>query len=1298
MPAPSSAARFISTTQAAIKNRLPSLLTAGAESTLIAAAYVLAAELGFYLLELADSRVPIWLTSGVGIAALTIFGWRRWPAIWVATMLAAFTTDRPLFSLFLIAIGNVGEALVGAYLVRSLGGKNSHLGIQSQAVSMGVAAFIGPILAASVGTLALTFYELQTPELFHRTWFEWWSASALGALFTVPFFIALAKTPFSKRRVFAVGLQRFAGVGAGTALLLFLVFSRPTETAMSLLVFPSLLLGAYYLKSFGLRSLLLIIGAVAVTSTLVGLGPFTSHITIKELTHLQLFLTAMGVTALFLEGFRRAGHFWMPAMALTVGWLIAAALFYSFSLSQIERDLARFNLIVSEVTDRLTSQFANYEDTARASVSYYRSSQLVESSEWGHFVDSLRVSKPFGKIESIGVILPLSVGDAKDLSRKRHRLAGLTIRPFPTPGGQTIGSRDSHYVVTMIEPAELEGQILGLDFAGEINRREVLELARTSGRLAASTAIRLQAEANGQLGFLLAAPIEAPTARSQSKFQGWVFIPVVAQNFFAGIRGKYWDEVDIFIFSDAKLSPESILFRSDHASQPLPIFDSTTTIQLGQRNFYIGWKRGTGFISDYSPSEAWVGFGGAIIGLFFATMLVGLRETNRRAVQIADEKTALLTERERSLQQIREQYALAVKGSNDGLWDWNLYTNDVYLSPRWKEMLGYSDADLENSFDTWESLLHPDDKVRALKTLNDYLESRLPEFRLEHRLRHKSGSYSWILTRGMALWDKRGRPSRLSGSHTDITAAKKTEVNLIEARESALAAARTKSEFLANMSHEIRTPLSGIIGVATLLQDSKLSEEQLDYIRTISQSADSLLSILNDILDFSKIEAGKLILEHVPFNLEEEFLRIYHLMRFAAEQKKLELKLEIEPNLNTSFVGDPTRLRQILVNLVSNAIKFSFKGQVVIAVRALDKNLSPVRLKLSVADEGIGIPAEMHAAIFMPFSQADSSTSREFGGTGLGLSICKSLVDLMDGKIGVDSTMGVGSVFWFEISLDRPSLEQHQVEQLSGLLEFHPVSARILLAEDNPTSQKVATAILRKFGLTVTPVSNGREAVVALQHENFDLVLMDCQMPELDGYQATSEIRGSPDARVATTPIVAMTANSLKGDREKCLASGMSDYLAKPVRPETLYAMICKWLGNAPVDSVTAPEHAPPPPTKVLDLGTLKTLASLSVPGEPEVLALVINVYLECYPRQLEQIQTHFQTKSWDNLRREVHSLKAASGGVGLPIVAHICQQIENLALSRPEELRPLINQLDQDLSRAAQALKGIFENPERIA
>jgi PAS domain S-box-containing protein len=466
------------------------------------------------------------------------------------------------------------------------------------------------------------------------------------------------------------------------------------------------------------------------------------------------------------------------------------------------------------------------------------------------------------------------------------------------------------------------------------------------------------------------------------------------------------------------------------------------------------------------------------------------------------------------------------------------------LNGAWEQTLGWSPRELRAR--PFSDFVHPEDRRRT-KAEHRRITAGRETDRFQNRYRTKDGGWRWL------EWTSETPPGEdvTYASARDVTERVEAQHALAEARDDALAAARAKSAFLANMSHEIRTPLNGVLGITDLMLDGELTAAQREHAELIRRSGDTLLTVVNDILDVSKIEAGALQLEEAPFVLLEAVEDALELSADHAARKGLQLTLTRGPGLPGTVRGDAVRVRQVLGNLLSNAVKFTSAGEICVTLSAEGNSV-----RFVVADEGAGIPPEHVERMFEPFTQADVSTTRRFGGTGLGLAIVSQLVRMMGGEVGVKSTLGAGSTFWFIVPFEQVAADVARLPRAEQP-EAPVAGTRVLIVEDNEINRRVAIELIERRGCSVAVAHNGLEALAALERDRFDLVLMDCQMPELDGYEATRRLRAiEGDGR--RTPVVAMTAHALAGDRARCLEAGMDDYLAKPVRGEDLDRVLAR--------------------------------------------------------------------------------------------------------------------------------------------
>ncbi|SFM60057.1 PAS domain S-box protein [Methanolobus profundi] len=626
----------------------------------------------------------------------------------------------------------------------------------------------------------------------------------------------------------------------------------------------------------------------------------------------------------------------------------------------------------------------------------------------------------------------------------------------------------------------------------------------------------------------------------------------------------------------------------------------------------------------------------------------------------------------------------------------------IRLNPVWEKVLGYSIDELEGH--AFLDFVHPED-LGATTAIITELANQRQIVNFQNRYRANDGSYRWI------EWNSMPRGEMIYAAARDITERKLTEEKLQEYADQlktknieldkalirAEGATKAKSEFLANMSHEIRTPMNGVIGMTNLLLTTWLSEEQKQYADTIKKSGESLLGLINDILDISKIEAGKLDMEELDIDLKDILKELEFLLSVKAHDKGLKLTCTTETDVPAYIKTDPFRLKQILLNLGSNAVKFTDKGEVVIHVSLVSEIDPNVTLRFSVKDTGIGIPDDKIDLLFNKFTQADASTTRNYGGTGLGLAISRQLVDMMGGEIGVDSQEGKGSEFWFTISVEKHfkntgsnATEQkiYDVTDQEGIKRYN-TDLRILVVEDNIVNQNVAKSILRKLGISADIANNGVEALKTLEENTYALVLMDVQMPEMDGFETTRQIRNLQSAVLDHhVPIIAMTAYAMKGDKERCYEAGMDDYISKPIEFQPLIRVLNKWstvLEEVPINDVPSENKDRQQELPIFDSQSFME----RMMDDMDIARKIIDIFLKSTPNLIDDLKDAIDKGDISSINSNAHSLKSSCANLSGIILSNLAGEIEVATMSEKiGTIRKIIPEIEKEFELLAIELK----------
>ncbi len=667
-------------------------------------------------------------------------------------------------------------------------------------------------------------------------------------------------------------------------------------------------------------------------------------------------------------------------------------------------------------------------------------------------------------------------------------------------------------------------------------------------------------------------------------------------------------------------------------------------------------------------------------------------------------RTAELAATSAELEETNEQLQTILDTTSAGI----LLVHDrriVQCNRRLEALLGYPPYSLPGQS---TSVLHanPEDWDKAALAIAE--ATRLGQiYTGEEQARRKDGSTLWIRISVNAI--EPGRPEKgLVSLVEDITAEKAALAAIEKARRLAEEAAQAKSDFLANMSHEIRTPMNAVIGMTYLALQTELTPRQRDYLEKIHTSSQHLLGILNDILDFSKIEANKLSVEQIPFTLERVLDNVRTVIAGKAASKGLALAVDTAPDVPPQLLGDPLRIGQVLINYANNAVKFTEHGSITLQVRVASRSADAVVLHFAVHDTGIGITPDQRERLFQSFQQADTSTTRKYGGTGLGLAISKRLVQLMGGEVGVDSTPGQGSTFWFTAPLKLGALEAAAPDSdapVAMLPGATLTGARVLLVEDNPLNQEVALELLRSLGLPADLAEDGQQALDKLRSQPYDVVLMDMQMPVMDGLTATREIRRQP--AWAHLPIIAMTANAMASDRQHCLDAGMNDHLPKPIDPEQLRQKLLQWVPQlqvvppvGPVAGTTgagavsgaAGAAAPEAPASGGLLALLRHIPGLDVDlglqqslGREALYLQLLQRFAASQANAPEQLADAIAASQWADAERLVHTTKGVAAQVGAMPLRDLALALE--AAVRRREPLPALQALQAPLAQALREL-----------
>ncbi|MFZ6046981.1 CHASE domain-containing protein [Pseudomonas sp. CR3202] len=1171
----------------------------------LAALYYGAARLGLLLAFANTNASPVWPPSGIAFAALLLFGYRVWPAIAIGAFAANFAVfaanqvapgGTVIVASLTIAIGNTLEAVLGRYLLRTWVKSGRFLASPQAVAQFVLVTLLMCTVSAGIGTSSLILSGIAPAPAETIIATTWWLGDVAGILILTPLLLswgARSGASGARRSALEMALSAIA-----LTLVLLALFGRrfPSDASYHALVYlllPAIAWTAYRYGVRGVTAVVLPVTGSAVWSTTQGYGPFTSGTLHESLLTLEIFIALTSVTGLVLAAdlaersrsahatgravpFRQVRPYWM-ALSVSLGLTVLA---WHFMASQADANAAaRFALLENDVKQRIGERLKAYEQVLRSGQGLFSASQSVERDEWRQFILTQDVAQTYPGIQGIGYAAQFAPAHKAALERRVRAEGFPDFRVWPP------GEREEYSTILFLEPFSGRNlRAFGYDMLTESVRRAAMTQARDSGRATLSGKVKLVQETDNdvQVGALLYLPIYrngmpiATVAERRLALEGYVYSALRINDFMAGTLGSQPAEYALQIFDGnaeaetAQMYSRGSLSAQQQAQYPNPL-TRQSTITLADHQWTLKLTTLPAFEASIDRQKANVVLVcGSLISLLLFFVVRNLTTLREDARALAEKLTVAFTESEirfGTLVDAASEFAIIATDVTGTIKTFNTGA---------ERMLGYHADELVDQHGT--SLLHLGEEVEARgNELSQELGHPVTGFEVfvamarqgraethEWTYVRKDGSQLPVQLTVTAVRDSADTIVGFLGIGKDISQEREAAQQLRNAKERAELASRSKSEFVASMSHEIRTPMSAVLGIAQLLTNTSLTADQRKYVQMLRGAGESLLVILNDVLDFSKLEAGQLTINPAPFRLDDVLNSLATVMSVNAAHKDLELVIGVEPDVPQAWIGDAQRLQQVLVNLVGNAIKFTERGEVAVLVQRVAGDAGTVTLCFRVRDTGIGMSAEQMERLFAPFAQADSTIARRFGGTGLGLAISKRLVTLMDGTIGVDSTVGRGSEFRVVLPLLLQSSLAHEDSAQRSRISLGDL--RILVVDDNPTNREYLCKMIAGWHWQVEGVASGEQAVervrrLQLRNEFYDVVIADWQMPGMDGLSTLQAIRALLPMRAL--PTVVMVSAFAQGQLIQSPAASIADaVLIKPVTSSNLFDTLLEALAT----------------------------------------------------------------------------------------------------------------------------------------
>lgn len=954
----------------------------------------------------------------------------------------------------------------------------------------------------------------------------------------------------------------------------------------------------------------------------------------------------------------------LPLIILLFGGLLSLICGYQMRAHRQQQLQIKFMQQAEHMASELQQRMKSYEYglLAASGVVIGAGGPAITRMRFHDYMLSQDLSKEFPGARGFGFIRRLQSTEITNFlnSIRSQGRTDFQIKQWQSTIQSPIKSRNrNYYVIEYIEPYENNYQALGLNIASEPKRRHAAEAAMLSGKPTLTAPITLlQANQKTDMGFLLLMPVyylgsqPQSAAQRQSKTLGWVYAPLVISEVLPSLD---WTGHDIGVqFID--LATDHIFYQTYAKSQTLTDLQHQITVKIAERDWQLKFIGLPGFAKNAGMMDInLIIFLMLLITVMIAAVVFQVIKNKK-----SQQKSLFEQQQQQYLYQMMDDLHQIMDAAPCGILIMDHRGLIREVNKGLCSLLGYSrESLLKKSINAILPERYLRNNPELISDLLRQAEDQDEGVSIKFKAIHQNGHEFPVLASFRKML--RGKERTLITSWIDISEQTKQEHQLKEAAEAAKAAAKSKSEFLANMSHEIRTPMNGIIGMTALALDTHLTELQRDYLKMVQDSANYLLQLINDILDFSKMDSGKLKLSAIDFQIRDFVDNRLKLLKNSIEQKNLLFNLEVSPDVPQWLHGDPDRWIQIVINFVSNALKFTQQGSITVKIDVIEQpNQSDetILLYCGVKDTGIGIPEAAQKHIFDAFTQADNSITRRYGGSGLGLSICRQVVELMNGRIWVDSRVGEGSHFQFSVLFNRVADENLAAAQLTELVgqdnyQQAEKPLTILLAEDHPVNQKIVMETLSRRGHQLTLAENGHQALERYAEHKFDLILMDVQMPGMDGETATTAIRLLERESAAHVRIIGLTAHALVGDKERLLNVGMDDYLSKPFMPQELIRKVEQSSRLPDLENRSDLEASGSLPIFNRQEALERAL------GELPLLKKLANLFVDNLPAMRADLLQAMEKQDAEAMARAAHFFKGSAGNFSAQACVVIAQQME---------------------------------------